>query len=188
MKVRESGMPDESLWSTFFDVPSILQSMGIDSSVGDVAEFGSGYGTFTIPTAKAITGKLYALDIEPELVSKVVKEGRDVGLVNIEGITRDFMKDGTGLGDDSVDYVMLFNIMHDENPVLMLREAHRILRPQGRTGVIHWNHDLSTPRGPPMSIRPKPVQCVEWAEISEFQILKVLDLKPYHYGLVFEKL
>jgi len=80
LKVIESGMPDESLWSTFFDVPYILNSLGIDRSVGDVVEFGCGYGTFAIPAAKVISGKMLTMDIEPGLVSKVVREGIEAGL------------------------------------------------------------------------------------------------------------
>jgi SAM-dependent methyltransferase len=186
MKVRESGMPDESLWGKFFDVPQILQSMEIDRSVNDVAEFGCGYGTFTIPTASTISGKLYGIDIEPDLVSKVIDEGVAAGLSNIVAITRDFIKDGTGLDDGSVDYVMLFNILHAERPLLILKEAHRVLRPNGKLGIIHWNYDSSTPRGPPMPIRPKPEECIEWAKRSGFRFMKRVDLKPYHYGLVFQ--
>jgi SAM-dependent methyltransferase len=180
-------MPDESLWSTFFDVPYILNSLGIDRSVEDVVEFGCGYGTFAIPAAKVINGEMLTMDIEPGLVSKVVREGIEAGLTNIFGITRDFLKDGTGLRDGSVDYVMLFNILHDEDPQSILTEVRRILRPAGRLGIIHWNYDSSTPRGPPMAIRPRPEQCREWAEQAGFQFERRCDLKPYHYGLVFRK-
>ena len=38
MKVRDSGMPDEALWDSFFDVELILQRLGIDASLVDVAE------------------------------------------------------------------------------------------------------------------------------------------------------
>jgi ubiquinone/menaquinone biosynthesis C-methylase UbiE len=34
----------------------------------NVADFGFGYGTFTIPAAKIISGKIYAFDIEPEMI------------------------------------------------------------------------------------------------------------------------
>jgi ubiquinone/menaquinone biosynthesis C-methylase UbiE len=53
-----------------------------------------------------------------------------------------------------VDYAMLFNILHAEQPERLLREARRILAPHGLLGIIHWNYDPSTPRGPSMEIRP----------------------------------
>jgi SAM-dependent methyltransferase len=187
MKVRESGMPEESLWERFFDVPAILRSMDIDPSVNNVAELGCGYGTFTIPTAKLISGQIFAIDIERDLVSKIIEEGEKAGLTNIIGITRDFVMDGTGLEDGSVDYVMLFNILHAEKPIMLLEEAQRIICPDGKLGIIHWNYDSSTPRGPPMAIRPQPMMIKEWAEGIGFRLLKWNDLKPYHYGMVFNR-
>lgn len=187
MKVRESGMPDELNWKRFFDVLKILESMEVNNSVEDVAEFGCGYGTFTLPTARIISGKLFAFDIEPDLVQMVMGNAEKSDLTNIVGITRDFVSDGTGLDHCSVDYVMLFNILHAENPLSILKEAERVLRPGGRLGIIHWNYDNSTPRGPPMSIRPRPDQCEEWAKQVGFRLIKLCDLKPFHYGLLFSK-
>jgi hypothetical protein len=61
------------------------------------------------------------------------------------------------------------------------------LKVGGRVGIIHWNYDPTTPRGPPMDIRPKPEQCKRWAESVGFIFEKKLDLKLYHYGLVLRK-
>ena len=60
MKIRDSGMPDEAFWESLFDVPLILSKLDI-GHFKDVAELGCGYGTFSIPIAKAIQGKLYTL-------------------------------------------------------------------------------------------------------------------------------
>ena len=68
MKVRDSGMPDEKLWNDFFDIDLILSELQIDSQITDLVEIGSGYGTFTIPTARLLKGKLHAFDIENEMI------------------------------------------------------------------------------------------------------------------------
>jgi len=87
-----------------------------------------------------------------------------------------------------VDYVMLFNILHAENPVNLLREAWRILAPGGHTGIIHWNYDPETPRGPPMAIRPRPENCLLWIKEAGFVIEKKhINLPPYHYGILARK-
>ncbi len=187
MKVRESGMPDEKLWETFFSALDIFCALGIDRSVRDLAEFGSGYGTFTLPAAEAISGTLYAIEIDPHLVSIVKDKTRNHGILNIVCVHRDFLSEGTGLDNDSVDYVMLFNILHDELPERILREAYRIVKPGGKIGIIHWNYDQNTPRGPPMEIRPRPGLCRAWAEEAGFRHVASCDIRPYHYGLVFSK-
>ncbi len=70
----------------------------------------------------------------------------------------DFIFEGSGLKDQSVNYAMLFNILHAEKPEGLLKEAYRILIPEGKLGVIHWNYDSKTPQGPLMAIRPRPEQ------------------------------
>ena len=189
MKTRESGMPPEEMWQSFFDPVSILMKLGLDANCGDVLEFGCGYGTFTIPASKLIRGTVYAMDIEPEMIAITGEKSRKAGITNIDLMQRDFVADGSGLADRSVDYVMLFNILHAEERMVLLREAKRVLRPNGKLAIIHWSFDASTPRGPSMSIRPKPRQCLAWAEVVGFVAISSADiyLPPYHYGLVLER-
>lgn len=180
-------MPDQNMWEKFFDAEKTLATLGLDKQINDVAEFGCGYGTFTIPAAKVIKGKIYALDIDPKVIQTTEKKARSFKLDNVITVLRDFMIEGSGLEDNSVDYVMLFNILHLETPKDLLREAIRILKENGKLGTIHWNYDPSTPRGPSMEIRPKPEQCVDWARDVGFTNPIRYDLKPYHYGIVFTK-
>lgn len=189
MKVRDSGMPDEEMWSGFFDPAQTLKVFGLDQGVQELVEFGCGYGTFTLAAAAMTTGTVHALDIEPEMVNVVQRKCRDAGIGNVRATVRDFVAEGTGLADDSMDAALLFNILHHEEPVALMREAHRVLRPNGRLAVIHWNYDPATPRGPAMDIRPRPEQCIEWALAAGFRFDEGnrFDLPPHHYGLLFSK-
>jgi SAM-dependent methyltransferase len=188
MKVRDSGMPEEAYWESLFDIPLILDSFAIGTGIGDVVEFGCGYGTFTVPVARRISGLLHALDIEPDMVRKVAKRCRREGLSNVRAEVRDVIEQGTGLGDSSMDFVLLFNLLHHDQPLVLLREAFRVLKPSGRLAVIHWVHDPATPRGPDLSIRPRPEQCIAWGKEAGFvSPPQQFDLKPYHYGLLFRR-
>ena len=187
MKVRESGMPQEKMWRKFFDVERIFKVMGIDKKIENLVDFGCGYGIFTIPAAKIVKGKVYALDIEPKMIKETQRKAREHKLKNVKAILRDFMSDGTGLEDESVDYVILFNILIKDRPKNLLEEAYRVLKPKGRVGIIHWNYDPTTPRGPPMELRLKPEQSIELAVNSGFNHPMKYDLKPYHYGIVLTK-
>ncbi len=184
MKIRESGMPERDVWESFFDPANLLTTLGLGRQVNDAAEFGCGYGTFTIPAAKLISGKIYALDIEPDMVRLVSERASGEGLGNVRVLLRDFMVQGSGMPDESVDYAMLFNILHLENPIVLLQEAARILKKGGRLAIIHWNHDPATPRGPSLDIRPRPEQCIAWAKRAGFCKPVLYDLSPYHYGIV----
>ena len=188
MKARESGMPDEEMWQSFFSPSKTLLTLGLHGDISDVAEFGCGYGTFTIPAAQIVKGTVHALDIEADMIASTRAKAKQHNLPNVQLHQRDFVSAGSGLPDASTDYVMMFNILHAEEPELLLAEAFRILRGGGTLGIMHWNHDPTTPRGPSMDIRPKPSQCAEWAENAGFVIvLPRIDLPPYHYGIVTKK-
>jgi SAM-dependent methyltransferase len=179
MKIRDSGMPDEAYWETLFDVPLILDRLGI-AGCRDVAELGCGYGTFSIPIAKSITGTLYTFDIESEMLDRTRERGAGFPIVAQQ---RDVMALGFGV---TADCVLLFNILHCDGPVELLRHAADALNLGGRVLVIHWRYG-ETPRGPDLSIRPKPVQVIEWARQAGLQSVgEAIDLPPWHYGLEFE--
>lgn len=189
MKVRESGMPDESYWETFFNPRCIVEKLDCAESRLGVIEFGCGYGHFTVPVAELAHGPVFALDIDPAMVTATVERVRAAGLSNVVVERRDFVADSCGLPDGSVDHAMLYNILHIENPVGLLSQAFRALVPGGKLSVIHWRSDIETPRGPSLDIRPRPEQCREWAELAGFRFLRFESLHccSFHYGLVFER-
>lgn len=189
MKGRESGMPDEAYWESFFNPGCILERLDCQGPCGDVIEFGCGYGTFTVPAAERISGRLVALDIEPGMVAETARKAADRGLRNVVAEERDFVKAGSGHADASVGYVLLFNILHIEDPVRLLREAHRVLAPGGTAGIIHWRTDVPTPRGPSPDIRPTAEQCRVWGEAAglEFARYESLCCCSWHWGLVMRR-
>lgn len=140
---------------------------------------------FLRPAAQITGGTVHALDIEPEMIDVTRRRAQRAGLTNLDLCLRDFVTDGTGLADSTADFVMLFDLLHAEHPERLLRECRRILMPSGVLGVIHWNYDPETPRGPPMGIRSKPGEIVGWTEAAGLSIVAPhVDLPPYHYGVI----
>lgn len=187
MKIRESGMPNEQMWESFFDLEIIFDKLQINHVIDKLVDFGCGYGTFTLPAAEVISENVIAFDIEDEMINNIKEKMDKLDIKNVEVIKRDFIDQGTGLQAHSVDYVMLFNILHDENPIKLLTEAFRILKLRGKLGIIHWNYDPNTPRGTPIAIRPKPEKLISLAEQVGFVNPILTDLKPYHYGILLAK-
>lgn len=191
MKGRESGMPEEDYWSSFFNAEAILDCLlVIPDGCCNVLEFGCGYGTFSLPAAQRTQGVVTVLDIEPVMVELVAERAEAEGLPNVRAELRDFVEHGTGVPDGSQGHAMIFNLLHIEDPVALLREAYRTLQPGGTLSVIHWRSDIETPRGPPLAIRPKPEQCQAWLYEAGFDSVSRVDLgpsAPYHYGLVGQR-
>jgi SAM-dependent methyltransferase len=173
MKIRDSGMPDESYWETLFDVPLILSRFDFPR-FNDVAELGCGYGTFTIPIARGISGTLYTYDVDPEMLARTQERAAGLPVVCE---SRDVMESGFGV---QVDAVLLFNILHGEQPIRLLNHAAAA---GGEVLVIHWRYG-ETPRGPSLDIRPRPEQIIVWARAAGLEpIGETIDLPPWHYGL-----
>jgi len=190
-RVRESGMPAEDYWETLLDPEETLNRLGFQPALHPTAiELGCGYGTFTIPVARRVN-KLIAFDIDASMVGRTQCriESQDIGNVIVSN--RDVVKMGYGLAPEGCHAVLLFNILHCVNPVDMLRQAALQLKPgHGVLYATHWRHDPSTPRGPPLAIRPKPENLLEWAHATGMLRAKSgpIDCPPWHYGWVFERI
>lgn len=188
MKIRDSGMPEQDYWDSFFDAKCIIHKLfGAQPSEGDVLEFGCGYGTFTLPASRYCGGTLTALDIEPDLVKALRARAAESGADNIAVVRRDFISDGAGVSAQSQSHVMIYNLLHLEDPLTLLKEAFRVLQPGGRLSVIHWRIDIPTPRGPALAIRPAPRQVRSWIEQAQFESVRDINLTDccdYHYGIV----
>lgn len=181
-------MPEEDFWNTFFDVECVIEKMfGENACQGNLVEFGSGYGTFTIQAAKQTKGCVSALDIDAELIAQLEQKLTVCAIQNVRAEVCDFVANGSGLERETQAHAMIYNLLHLEHPLGLLKEAYRVLQPGGKLSVIHWRRDISTPRGPAMLIRPSPAQCREWIAAAGFHSVQDIELSEccqFHYGIV----
>ena len=180
-------MPDEAYWASFFEVEVAVDRLLGALIKGNVIEFGCGYGSFTVPVARRTAGCVTALDIEPAMVDCVRQKAVAFELRNIQAELRDFVVHGAGVATGSQAHAMIFNLLHLEQPVSLLREAYRTLQDGGVLSVIHWRSDIPTPRGPSLAIRPTPEQCRGWMAEAGFHTIESVDLQsccPFHFGLL----
>ncbi|MCK4273287.1 MAG: class I SAM-dependent methyltransferase [Dehalococcoidales bacterium] len=109
---------------------NILEDAGIKPGF-HVLDFGCGPGGYIMPLAKMIgdSGKIYALDINPQAIQSVRVLAVKNGLTNVETTTSD---GATSLPDASLDAVLLYDVLHHLNkPGDVLEELHRVLKPEG---------------------------------------------------------
>lgn len=187
-KGRESGMPEQDCWEAFFDPECALRRMGLAQGMRTI-EFGSGYGTFAIPAATICQQLVVGLDIDPAMVDSARERALMQGALNTRFVSRDVMLEGCGESDVSFDFAIMFNILHIEQPELLLQESYRVLRPGDLLAIMHWRTDQTTPRGPSLSIRPTREQCRTWGESAGFEFVRnvELDCCQWHWGLVLHR-
>jgi ubiquinone/menaquinone biosynthesis C-methylase UbiE len=114
----------------FLPRKNILKEVGLMLGF-HVLDYGCGPGSYIIPLAELVgkSGKIYALDIHPLAIQKIQKIASKKKLTNVETILSDCK---TGLQDDSIDVVLLYDTFHDlSDPNGVLEELHRTLKPNG---------------------------------------------------------
>ncbi len=187
MKVPDSGMPEENYWESLLNVPLVLERLGVDRTMCEVAELGCGYGTFTLPVARLISGAVTTFDIDPVMIERTRDRAKAERLGNVTVVLRDVIEDGFGLPTGSCDACLLFNILHFPEPLALIAEAARIVGPNGRVLAIHWRSDVPTPRGPALEVRPRYAQIQSWALGVGWVAGPAIDLPPWHFGVVLRQ-
>ncbi|MBN1152850.1 MAG: class I SAM-dependent methyltransferase [Dehalococcoidia bacterium] len=107
-----------------------LREAGITEGMS-VLDFGCGPGGYVVPAAQMVGtgGRVYALDVRQSALTMSLDRASKLGLANVETILSDC---ATGLANDSLDVVLLYDIVHDlAYPSVILAELHRVLKPQG---------------------------------------------------------
>ena len=109
---------------------NILEEVGIRPG-SHVLDYGCGAGSYIRATAELVgkSGKIYALDIHPLAVQMARNIASKSALENVETICSDCK---TGLVDDDIDVVLLYDTFHTlSDPNQVLEELYRVLKPDG---------------------------------------------------------
>jgi SAM-dependent methyltransferase len=187
-------MPDPGWWEALWPDPAgVLAKVGLKPGM-DVVDLCSGDGWFTLQIAK-IAGRVIAIDIDGKLLETArirLAENGQRNCTFIEGDAYDI----ADLVDRKVDLVFLANAFHGVPDKPRLASAvMRVLKTGGLFAIVNWHVRpreettvLGEPRGPATELRigPEPVRTA--VEQAGLRLLEVIDVKPYHYASVFEKI
>lgn len=174
----------------FSDPTKVVEAAGIQAGM-DIADFGSGSGFYTIAAAKALvsTGRVYAIDAQKDLLTKLKNHAIKEGLYNVEVIWGDLEKvGGTKLRESSVDLVFLCNVFFQlEDKDNAIKEASRVLKPRGRILFVDWSDSFGG-IGPKQKYVFKKDQAVALFEKYGFSVDRDIPAGSHHYGVIFKKL
>lgn len=105
-----------------------------------VADLGSGGGYFTFKLAAAVgpTGKVYAVDVDREMVDLIEKQAQKDSVKNVETI---LAKTGDPLlPKDGVDLIFTSNTYHHfDDRLAYFTSLRKYLRPSGRVAIIDYD-------------------------------------------------
>jgi len=156
-----------------------------------VADFGCGSGHYVVEAGKLVgeTGKVYAIDIQKNLLEATKSRAEKAGLENVEIIWGDLeVKGGSKLGNGSIDFVILSNTLFQaENKQAVVEEVFRVLKDGGRVAIIDWHKKDGGAIGPRMDQRISQEETETLMEQASFKKVKEFTPAESHYGLIFSK-
>ena len=161
------------------DPSIILGLLGINSH-DTLADIGCGPGYFTIPLAKiVIRGKLYALDIDDEMLAACRDRVAKARLGNVEVLKCDEFD--FPLEQGSLDgELMAFVVQQSADKTKLLRASRELLKPKGWCAILEWYHK-KTETGPPLERRVDPAELESLATDAGFRCLGWRDLNGEQY-------
>jgi ubiquinone/menaquinone biosynthesis C-methylase UbiE len=150
-----------------------------------LVEIGAGTAFFSIAFLEHLKPALiYACDIS-EVMIDWVKENVVPNHPKLIPVKSE--ENSVPLDDQMADLLFMINLQHElDNPSLILAEAHRILKPDGKIFIVDWKK-IDMPEGPPTEIRWFPEQVGDELIKSGFGGVKYFNEWPKHYLVVGEK-
>ena len=145
-------------------------------------EIGAGTAFFSVAfLQKFKPSTLYACDVS-EIMINWIKKNVSSKYPNIIPVKT---QEHTVLLDDEIaDLVFMINLHHEiENPSLLVEEAYRILKPDGKIFIVDWKKK-DMPEGPPAKIRYLPEQVKKQLVNSGFKKVNIFSELPKHFLIV----
>ena len=172
--------PDRDAWQRPDQIMDFLEIA--EGSV--VADLGAGGGWFTIRLANRVgpNGRVYAQDIQPEMIGAIDRRVQREGLKNVETVL------GTAVDPSltrPVDVVLIVETYYEmDDPRTLLRNVRNSLKPGGRVGIVEFKKDGFGP-GPPLNERVDPETIIRDAESAGLRLEARGDFLRYQYLLKF---
>jgi len=184
---------DSKAYISFLDDPQrdgyqkpheVIMALGLKQ--GEViADIGSGSGYFTFRLAQHVgeTGRVFAVDVNPDMILHMNRRIRDMKLRNV--VTVLSAPDDPLLMDGSIDRFFICDTWHHiQNQERYLALMKKMLKPGGQVIMIDFQKRES-PVGAPMEMRIAREDLIKQLEANGFKIAQEHTFLPYQYFLVF---
>ena len=179
MKVLEDPKRDE------YQKPhEVLTALNIEP--GEViADIGAGTGYFTFRLAHFVgaKGKVFAVDVSPDMIRHINRRIRETKTANVVSILGEL--DDPLLPERSVNRIFICDVWHHvENQTKYLALMKKMLKPGGEVVMIDF-HKKELPVGPPLRMKIAREDLIRQMNDNGFRLAREHTFLPYQYFLVF---
>jgi len=152
-----------------------------------VADFGAGTGFYVKSASARVghTGKVYALDVQKDLLKTLEADIAIAGVNNVECIWADVeKKGGSKLSDGSIDAVILSNILFQaEDKLGLIDETKRVLKKDGKVLLIDWKDSFGG-LGPVPDYVVSQTRALELFFKRGFVLSEFISISEHSYGII----
>ncbi len=168
----------------FLDPRYALEQFGIYGTQ-DVVDFGSGAGHFALEAARRLDGgRLFAVDIEKEMLTRLISEARERNHTHVHSIWGDLSKiGGVPVSDGSFDAGLAVNILFQvDDRDAFIQEVKRLIKKGGKVLFVDWKEGTNV--GPHHNHRIGEDTALGLFRRHGFEKEKSIDTGDYHYGMI----
>lgn len=160
-----------------------LISLGLKE--GDtMADIGCGIGYFTVPASKIVgeNGKIYAMDIHPEMLEEVHVKVKENNISNIETVlTEEY---DLKLEADKITIAFICTVLHEiEDKAKFISEIKKSICDKGRIVIVEWQK-IKSEFGPPVEHRLDKIDLINILDTFEFSDIRTIDIGENYYGVI----
>lgn len=150
-----------------------------------VCDMGSGNGYHTLPMAEAVggTGRVYAVDVQPEMIVMLNERIAEKAITNIEPIIGEV--DDPKLPPNSCDLILLVDVYHEfSHPEAMLTGMKKALKPGGQIVLVEFRaEDDSVPIKPEHKM--SKAQITKEMNANGLKLAREFDGLPWQHMMWF---
>ena len=163
----------------------VISSLELQSGMS-VADIGAGTGYFTLPIARTVGsgGKVHAVDFQTAMLDllgkKLLEPNSPTNITLVHGTATH-----TTLPDKCLEFVFLASVWHEvDDHALVLKEAARLLRKNGRLAILDWRPNVQQPPGPPLEHRTSATTVAEDLNLNGWNVERSGNVGKYSYLIV----
>jgi predicted methyltransferase len=165
----------------------VIRAMGLRD--GDVvADVGAGTGYFTRRLARAVAprGRVYAVEIQPEMIALLKQGVEKAGLTNVVPVLG--AADDPRLPSAALDWILLVDVYHElQQPKAVLARMREALKPTGKVALVEYRLEGPTALHIREEHRMSPKQVLAEWEPAGFRLAARHEFLPTQHLFVFEK-